>query len=141
MNDIAYFKLSLPTTSKARKQVPLVSGLLSYFPAALAGVANTSFKGNEKHNPGEPLHHARAKSTDHDDCIVRHLMDVKDMQALLTRGDIMFIRIENDKGEPMVVNVVERLLDEANSLVWRALALSQELHEKYGGAPMAPGAK
>ena len=34
-----------------------------------------SKKGNDKHNPGEPLHWAKEKSTDHKDCIVRHLID------------------------------------------------------------------
>jgi hypothetical protein len=32
------------------------------------------------------------------------------------------------------------ILEEANNLAWRALALSQELHERFG-APLAPGAK
>jgi hypothetical protein len=31
--------------------------------------------GNDKHNPGEPLHWAREKSTDHADCIGRHLIE------------------------------------------------------------------
>ena len=33
------------------------------------------------------------------------------------------------------------LLNEASQLAWRALIWSQELHEKYGGAPLAPGAR
>jgi len=33
-----------------------------------------------------------------------------------------------------------QILAEASSLAWRALALSQELHERFG-APLAPGAK
>lgn len=134
------FKLSLPYSSKARKNVPLVAGLFAYFPAALAGVAGTSFKGNEKHNPGEPLHHARSKSMDHADCIVRHLVDVQDLEALLKR-DVTGILVEDDYGCEVPQHVTDRLLDEVDSLAWRALALSQELHEKYGGAPLAPGAK
>lgn len=134
------YKLSLPYSSKTRKKVPLASGLLGYFPAALAGVANTSFKGNEKHNPGEPLHHARAKSTDHEDCIVRHLVDVQDLIALHERG-VTHIIVEDDKGVEVPERVTDRLLDEVSSLCWRALALSQEFHEKYGGSPLAPGAK
>lgn len=65
----------IPDDSAARKRVPLCSGLLDYFPDALAAVAEVSFIGNEKHNPGQPLHHARGKSTDHSDCILRHLME------------------------------------------------------------------
>jgi hypothetical protein len=31
---------------------------LDYFPDALAAVAQISYQGNQKHNPGEPLHWA-----------------------------------------------------------------------------------
>lgn len=65
----------LPTDSKQRKQTPITTGVLDYFPKAIAAVARVSFKGNEKHNPGEPLHWAREKSIDHADCIGRHLME------------------------------------------------------------------
>lgn len=61
--------------SAARKATPIWSGVLRYFPDALAAVARVSKKGNDKHNPGEPLHWAREKSTDHGDCIVRHQME------------------------------------------------------------------
>lgn len=67
--------MALPTDSKARKDVPLFSGCLMYFPDALAAVAELSRKGNEKHNPGQPLHWSRDKSPDHGDCIARHLID------------------------------------------------------------------
>src|SRR5690349_6687162 len=59
--------------SAARKKIPLCRGLLDYFPDACAAVAEISLKANEKHNPGQPLHHARGKSMDHADCIMRHL--------------------------------------------------------------------
>ena len=65
----------LPTDAKARKSVPITTGVLDYFPLALAAVAECSRVGNEQHNPGEPLHWARGKSTDQADCIVRHLID------------------------------------------------------------------
>lgn len=65
----------LPVDSAERKQYPLYRGLMAYFPAALAAVAHHSYKGNEKHNPGLPMQHARGKSTDHEDCILRHLME------------------------------------------------------------------
>lgn len=38
-------------------------------------VAKVSYIGNEQHNPGEPLHWARGKSMDQEDCIMRHLVD------------------------------------------------------------------
>ena len=65
----------LPTDSAARKRIPIVTGLLDYFPDALAAIAEVSFIGNEKHNPGEPLHWSREKSNDHADCIGRHLLE------------------------------------------------------------------
>jgi len=118
--------MTLPTDSNARKEFPLFRGLLAYFPAALAGVARTSKLGNDKHNPGEQMYHARGKSADHADCILRHLVDTADLLAALERG---------------TDGVSEQdVLTEVGSLAWRALAYSQELHERFG-APMAPGAK
>lgn len=119
--------LTLPTDSAERKTVPLYSGCLAYFPAALAGVAKISYEGNKKHNPGQPLHHARGKSTDHADCILRHLVDLQDLLA-------------REKSSPFTPFGQQEVLREASSLCWRALALSQELHERFG-APLAPGAK
>lgn len=118
-------RLTLPEDSSARKEVPLYAGLLRYFPAALAGVARHSKIGNDKHNPGEELHHAREKSTDQEDCIMRHLMDIGDMLAAAERGTVM----------------PGSILEEANALAWRALALSQILHERFANVPLAPAAR
>lgn len=63
------------TPSQQRKATPLYSGVLAYFPLALAAVARLSKAGNDKHNPGQPLHWSRGKSNDHLDCIARHLAD------------------------------------------------------------------
>ncbi len=68
-------RTTLPTDKVARKLTPIYSGVLKYFPKALAEVARVSYVGNEQHNPGEPLHWAREKSTDQHDCIVRHLLE------------------------------------------------------------------
>lgn len=65
----------LPTDAKARKNTPIFSGVLRYFPDALAAVAELSRIGNEQHNPGQPLHWDRSKSTDECDALVRHLLD------------------------------------------------------------------
>lgn len=118
---------TLPTDSKARKEFPMLSGCVRYFPAALAGVAKISKLGNDKHNSGEEMHHARGKSMDHGDCVIRHLIDVQDLLAKLER-----------EGNAQVVQ--DAVLLEVSQMAWRALALSQELHEKFG-APLAPGAK
>ena len=52
-----------------------MTGVLDYFPDALVEVARVSKVGNDQHNPGQPLHWDRSKSTDHADCIVRHLLE------------------------------------------------------------------
>lgn len=65
----------LPSDAKVRKAMPICTGVLDYFPRAFAAIAAVSKAGNDVHNPGEPLHWAKEKSTDHADCIVRHLID------------------------------------------------------------------
>jgi Domain of unknown function (DUF5664) len=67
--------VKLPTDPTERKKIPIYSGVLKYFPDAIAAVAAVSFAGNEQHNPGEPLHWARHKSTDQEDTLARHLME------------------------------------------------------------------
>lgn len=67
--------MTLPTEAKERKAVPICTGVLDYFPDALAEVAHCSRVGNDQHNPGQPLHWAKEKSTDEADALVRHLID------------------------------------------------------------------
>lgn len=66
--------MSLPDDAKERKGFPVTTGVLDYFPDAIAAVAACSKAGNDQHNPGQPLHWDRSKSTDHADCIGRHLI-------------------------------------------------------------------
>ncbi len=98
-----------------RKRIPLASGVFDYFPDALVEVAKVSFVGNEKHNPGEPLHWSRGKSNDHPDAMLRHFKD---------RG----------KMDP------ENKLRHSAEMAWRALAILQEELET-AGAPLARGAR
>ena len=58
-----------------RKQLPVYSGVLKYFPDALAEVSKVSRAGNEQHNPDKPLHWDRSKSTDELDALTRHLLE------------------------------------------------------------------
>jgi hypothetical protein len=111
---IAARRAVLSTDSAARKRIPVVTGVMDYFPDAIAAVANVSFVGNEKHNPGQPLHWSRGKSPDHADCIGRHLLE---------RGTM----------DP-VTNVRH-----SAQLAWRALALLQiEIEaDRAGGASQA----
>lgn len=91
--------------SAERKAEPVHSGVMLYFPDALAAVARISKAGNDKHNPGEPLHWARGKSTDHMDCLARH--------ALTPAA------IDPDSGEY-----------EQAQVVWRGLAKLQLMEEE-----------
>jgi len=61
--------------AKARKETPVFSGFIKYFPLAIAEVARCSFQANEQHNPGTPVHWDRAKSGDELDALARHLID------------------------------------------------------------------
>lgn len=96
----------LPGDPKERKEYPLARGLLDYFPNALAEVAHVSKVGNDQHNPGQDMHWARGKSSDHADCILRHLTD---------RG-----KLDTDG------------IRHAAKMAWRALALLEEELEAAG---------
>lgn len=109
----------LPTDSKERKNTPIFSGVLMYAPDAIAEVSRVSKRGNDKHNPGQPLHHARGKSNDHLDCIARHLIDAG----------------------PDGLGVDEEGHLHLGMLAWRALIALQETIEKRDDLPIAPGAK
>jgi hypothetical protein len=61
--------------AKERKQYPVASGVIDYFPLALKAVAYVSFVGNEQHNPGTPLHWDRNKSGDEADALMRHFLE------------------------------------------------------------------
>jgi hypothetical protein len=58
-----------------RKQYPVATGLIDYFPDAIMEVAHVSWVGNEQHNPGEALHWDRSKSTDQADALMRHFLE------------------------------------------------------------------
>jgi hypothetical protein len=92
-----------------REQYPLYDGLFAYFPAILCEISRWSMVGNIKHNgAGSPLHWAREKSTDHENKILRHLIDARQVDA---NGFV-----------------------EAVALGWRALALGQTILEERGWA-------
>jgi hypothetical protein len=89
-------------SNEERKECTVSRGLFAYFPDALALIARHSNRSNEKHNPGQPLHWSRDKSTDHEDCIGRHSLAVAiDPDSL-------------DDGQPHIV-----------CRAWRALAAVQ----------------
>ena len=109
-------------TSDERKTYPITSGVMDYFPDAIAAVSNVSWAGNEKHNPGQPLHWARGKSMDHADCCSRHLQSRGGYDTLTIDGKQVRVR-------------------HTAALAWRALALLQEELEADEGLPLPRGAK
>jgi hypothetical protein len=89
-----------PEDSDARKEYPVYSGFLQYFPAAVAAIAHHSYKGNFKHNPGQPLHHDRAKSGDEPDAMMRHLME-QDLVGMAWRAMSMLQKHLEAQGAPI----------------------------------------
>jgi len=94
-----------------RKQMPVYSGVLKYFPDAIREVAKVSWAGNQQHHPDKPLHWDRAKSSDELDALARHLIEAgtidKDMQR------------------------------HSAKVCWRALANLQKELEQEGKAPLS----
>jgi hypothetical protein len=65
---------ALPTDSDERKGLPIATGCIDYFPDAFVDIARLSKIGNDKHNPGQPLHWNRPLSKDHADALMRHFI-------------------------------------------------------------------
>tara|TARA_R100000742_G_C4278438_1_gene101259 strand:+ start:2544 stop:2861 length:318 start_codon:yes stop_codon:yes gene_type:complete len=58
-----------------RKERPVFTGVLRYFPDAIMEVARVSLAGNKQHHADKPLHWDRNKSKDDLDALARHLID------------------------------------------------------------------
>lgn len=94
-----------------RKEMPVFSGVLKYFPDAIREVAKTSWIGNQQHHPNKPLHWDRSKSGDELDALTRHLMEAGEIDTDLVRHSA--------------------------KVAWRALANLQKELEKEGKAPLS----
>ena len=103
----------LPNDHAERNAIPVATGVLDYFPAALVELAKASKLGNDQHHPGTPLHWTRAKSVDHADKMIRHFLE---------RG------LFDADGQR-----------HSAKMAWRALAILQ-LELEAEGAPIARGA-
>lgn len=77
--------MALPEDAQERKGIPIYSGVIRYFPDALAAVAKLSKRGNDQHNPGKSLHWDRSKSGDELDAMMRHVID-EDWDAVAWRA-------------------------------------------------------
>lgn len=65
----------LPTDAQLRKQFPLATGCMAYFPNALLAVSHQSWIGNQQHHPDKPLHWDTSKSPDEADAGARHSVE------------------------------------------------------------------
>lgn len=65
----------MPSNAQARKDIPIYTGLVKYFPDALVEIARASFVGQQQHNPDLPLAWDRSKSGDELDALMRHLLE------------------------------------------------------------------
>lgn len=92
------------------KEDRIASGCVDYFPNALAAVGRHSRIGNDKHNPGEPMHWAFDKSTEHADAVLSHFAQ---------RG-----AIDPETGEDYDIGAL-----------WRMLALVETRLIKAGARP------
>lgn len=76
---------TIPKDPAQRKQCPVYSGVINYFPDAMYSLAKQSWIGNEQHNPGTKLHWDRSKSGDELDALMRHIVD-GDWEAVAWRA-------------------------------------------------------
>ncbi len=60
-------------SAEDRKAVPLYRGFMLYFPDAMCAVAELSWLASKQHGHNE-MHWEKGKSSDHADCLVRHLL-------------------------------------------------------------------
>lgn len=107
--------LHLPDDDAVRGEFPMFDGLLRYFPNSLAEVSKVSKIGNDQHNPGQEMHWARDKSTDHGNKIMRHLVDAGKFDG---RG-----------------------VRHTARAAWRILAMLQEELEREEGLPPSPASR
>ena len=113
VSDLARARLLDTLTSAQRKEYPMCTGFLDYFPDATAMVSHVSYLGNQKHNPGQALHWSREKSSDHADCVVRHMSTRADLD-----GDVLHLA----------------------EAAWRVMAdLQLAIEKKYNLSPPAGG--
>lgn len=122
----------IPQGDQERKDAPMYRGLLGYFPAALFEVAAHSLDSDRKHGgdkvPGAP-HWMRGASTDHEDTIIRHLIDAGPRR--LSRAWETFKHWLAPKGS----SALDARRYHLRCAAWRALALLQEDCEATGAAP------
>ena len=103
--------MSLPQDDSTRKMIRAFQGFVSYFPDAIALVAYLSKAANEQHNPGQPMHWAKEKSTEELDSLMNHILDIACKGELSQDSDLVL---------------------DAVKVAWRGMANLQRLADKHG---------
>lgn len=103
--------MALPKDGAARKRIPIFSGLMRYFPNAVAAVAQCSYIGNEQHTPGGKLKWSQHLSQDETDARQRHILD----EAMAENGEIPWHDTDG--------------VNHAVKTAWRSLARLERMHE------------
>ena len=67
--------MPLPDDRDARNALPVWDGCFRYFPDAWAEIARVSVAGNKQHAFGGDLRWVRDVSTDHENKVIRHMLD------------------------------------------------------------------
>lgn len=84
--DEAINSLILPEAAEERKQIPVYSAFVRFFPRAMVAVTQKSMEGQRQHNPdGERIEWIRSKSADDKDSLMRHIID-EDWAAVAWRA-------------------------------------------------------
>jgi hypothetical protein len=124
----------IPQDDQTRKDAPMFRGLLGYFPAALFEVAAHSLDSDRKHTPGNVggPHWARGKSADHEDTIIRHLIDAGPRR---TSGAWKLWQKLVALAAPKGSSAKDARRYHLRCIAWRALALLQEDCEADGALP------
>ena len=74
-NELDNLNHEISSKAQERKNTPVYSGFIKYFPNAIKEVAKCSKAGNDQHHPDKPLHWDMDKSKDELDAMMRHLLD------------------------------------------------------------------
>lgn len=77
--------MNLPQDPQKRKEIPIYSGFIKYFPDAIVEVTKLSVAGSKQHHPDANLHWDKSKSKDELDAMMRHLLE-KDYASVAWRA-------------------------------------------------------
>lgn len=67
--------MPLPNDAQERKNIPIYTAFIKYFPDAIIEVTKVSFKGNAQHNTPDKVWWDKSKSQDELDALMRHLLE------------------------------------------------------------------